>query len=103
MEEILLKWQKELEDFIMEVGNVYRTNNEYKGKLIIGMHKWIEIWRSRWPLIKNYKSFWSRLGELRLLIMIVSSHRTMSIRNIITLFWVKLKALSMEEKYVDIL
>jgi hypothetical protein len=27
----------------------------------------------------------------------------MSIRNIITLFWVKLKALSMEEKYVDIL
>jgi hypothetical protein len=53
--------------------------------------------------MKNYKSFWSRPGELSLLIMIVSSHRTMSIRSIITLLWVKLKALSMEERYVDFL
>jgi hypothetical protein len=60
-------------------------------------------WRSRWPLMKNYKSSWSRLGELSLLIMIVFSHRIVSIRSIITLLWVKLRALSMEEKDVDLL
>ncbi len=103
MEEALLKRHKKLEDLIMEVGNVYRANNEYKGKLIIGMHKWIKIWRSIWPLMKNYKSSWSRLGELSLLIMIVPSHRTVSIRSIITLLWVKLRALSMEERDVDLL
>jgi hypothetical protein len=56
---------------------------KYKGKFIKGMHKWIENCRSKWFFKKNYISFWKRLRELNLSIMIVSSHKTVSIKSII--------------------
>jgi hypothetical protein len=37
----------------MEIRNVYEARMKYKGKLIRGMQIWIEICRSRWPLMKN--------------------------------------------------
>jgi len=35
----------------MEVGNVYQT------KLTRDMHKWMEICRNKWPLMKSCKNF----------------------------------------------
>jgi hypothetical protein len=37
----------------MEIRNVYEARMKYKGKLIRGMDRWIEICRNRWFLMKN--------------------------------------------------
>jgi hypothetical protein len=47
MEEILLKEQKEVEELKVDNANDIKLRMRYKGKLTRGMHKWIEIFRSR--------------------------------------------------------
>jgi hypothetical protein len=45
MEETLLKHQNEVEEL--------KVDNANKGKLTKGMHRWTEICRSKWPLMKS--------------------------------------------------
>jgi hypothetical protein len=69
----------------MEVGNVYQAKNEIQMQAK-GMHRWTKICRNKWPLMKNYKSFWKRPKELNLSIMIMFSQKTMCTRSIILYF-----------------
>jgi hypothetical protein len=37
----------------MDNANAYPTKNEVQRQVDQGMHRWIEICRSKWPLMKN--------------------------------------------------
>ncbi len=86
MEQTLLKQHKELEELIMDIGNVYQTKNEVQRLSNESHAKMDKILQRKWLLLKNCKKFQRRPRGSRLSVKIMSLGGEMNSRSNILYF-----------------